>query len=149
MSPISAAVVACLIAGVAGAGQAALAGVLGRRIGVLQATALLALVGWALITVIAVVTSGGASGIASGVRQPLWVWLLPAALGVIVLTTFTFAPPRIGTFATFALLIAGQLGASVAIDSAGLFGVDRVPVTGTRIVGLVLLAAGAALVLRR
>jgi bacterial/archaeal transporter family-2 protein len=67
----------------------------------------------------------------------------------VIVTALTFAPPRIGTFGTFALVIAGNLAAAVLIDSLGLFGVSRVPITVTRVAGLVLLAGGAALVLRR
>jgi bacterial/archaeal transporter family-2 protein len=67
------------------------------------------------------------------VREPAWLWVLPGVLGAAVLTTFTFSPPRIGTLATFVLLITGQLFASVVIDSAGLFGVERIPLSGTRV----------------
>lgn len=57
--------------------------------------------------------------------------------------------PRIGSFATIGLLIAGQLAAGAVIDALGLFGLARIPVTATRSVGLALLAAGAVLVLKR
>jgi transporter family-2 protein len=61
----------------------------------------------------------------------------------------TFGRPHLGTFGAIALLVGGQLVASVLIDSLGLFGVDRVPFTLARGAGLVLLAAGAILALRR
>jgi transporter family-2 protein len=83
------------------------------------------------------------------VREPWWLWIVPGLAGAVVLTTFTFAPPRIGVFATFALLIAGQLLVGAVIDATGLFGVDRLPLTGIRMAGLALLAAGAILVLKR
>ncbi|MGH2676217.1 MAG: DMT family transporter [Actinomycetota bacterium] len=47
------------------------------------------------------------------------------------------------------MLITGQLAASLLIDSMGLFGMDRVPVSATRLAGLALLLAGGLLVLRR
>lgn len=149
MSPTAFAVLASSCAGVAAAVQASISGIFGRRIGVLPATAFSAVVGTSVIVLLAVVTHRGVAGISAGVRQPAWLWLVPGIMGVIVLTTFTFAPPRIGTLATFALLIAGQLAASVLIDSMGLFGVDRFPMTGTRAAGLVLLVAGTLLVLKR
>jgi transporter family-2 protein len=65
-----------------------------------------------------------------------------------ILFTLTFAPPRIGTFATVALMIAGQLIAGAAIDAFGWLGTERIPVTLTRVAGLVLLTAGAALTLK-
>lgn len=149
MSTTTAAVLACLFAGVAAATQAALAGALGRRVGVLSATALVAMAGTVLILGFALVATRGAEGIAAGVRLPAWRWLVPGVFGAVVLTTFTFAPPRIGVFATFALLIAGQLVASALIDATGLFGVDRVPLGALRIAGLALLLAGALLIPKR
>ncbi|MGH3079108.1 MAG: DMT family transporter [Gaiellaceae bacterium] len=81
-------------------------------------------------------------------RCPKWLWL-GAAIGVIVVGAITVSAPRIGTTATVALLIAGQLGAALAIDRFGWFGIDRVTITWFRVLGVVLLVAGAALTLRR
>jgi transporter family-2 protein len=147
VSPISSATIAALIAGTAVALQATLLGILGRRVGVLAATAIAAMVGAVLILAIALVADR--EGIGAGIRQSIWWWLLVGALGVAVLTVLTYAPPRIGTFGTFALLIGGQLAASVLIDTVGLFGVQRFPLAATRMVGLVLVLAGSVLVLRR
>ena len=47
------------------------------------------------------------------------------------------------------LLIAGQLAAATAIDRFGWFGFDRVALDWPRLLGLALLAAGAALTLWR
>ena len=77
-----------------------------------------------------------------------WVMWLLIGLSVIVLA-IAYAPPRIGTFATVALLIAGQLAAGALIDAFGWLGSPRIPVTFTRATGLLLVAAGAALTLKR
>jgi bacterial/archaeal transporter family-2 protein len=70
-------------------------------------------------------------------------------MGAIVVLSITFAAPRIGTFATIGLLIAGQLAMGVLIDAFGLFGLEQIPVNTARLVGLLLLAGGAVLVLKR
>jgi transporter family-2 protein len=70
-------------------------------------------------------------------------------MGAIVVMSITFTAPRIGTFATIGLLIAGQLAMGVLIDAFGLFGVEKIPVGPARIAGLVLLGAGAVLILDR
>jgi len=57
--------------------------------------------------------------------------------------------PRIGTTATIALLVAGQLVAGTVIDRFGLFGFERIALSGPRVLGIALLAAGAALTLKR
>ena len=149
MSTTTVAVVACLVAGASAAVQASLAGILGRRVGVLEATALTAFVGMMVVLTVTTIGGRGLGGVAAGVREPWWLWIVPGLVGAVVVTTFTFAPPRIGVFATFALLIAGQLLVGVVIDATGLFGVDRFPLSGTRLAGLVLLAVGALLVLKR
>ena len=55
----------------------------------------------------------------------------------------------IGAAATIGLLIAGQLAMGVAIDRYGWFGVEQVALTWPRVLGVVLLAVGAALALHR
>jgi transporter family-2 protein len=149
MSSITAATLVALAAGLAGAVQATALGILGRRTGVMAAAAVVGLIGALVITVMSVVEARGFAGVGGAVRQPAWLWIAGGVLGAVVVTSLTFAPPRIGTFGTFALVIAGNLAAAVLIDSLGLFGVSRVPITVTRLAGLVLLAGGAALVLRR
>ncbi|MGH3035183.1 MAG: DMT family transporter [Gaiellaceae bacterium] len=137
-----------LVAGVAGSIQVAVSGAFGKRIGVLEATAFGSL-GAALVVCTAVlVARGGFGGVFDGLREPPWLWL-NGAMGAIVVTTITFTAPRIGTFATIGLLIAGQLAMGVLIDALGLFGLERIPFGWERAVGLVLLGAGALLVLER
>ena len=147
MSPNALATIAALIAGTAVAVQAAVLGVLGRRTGVLAATTIAAVAGAILILGLALLTVR--EGMTAVLRQPPWWWMVPGALGVAVLGVLAFAQPKIGTFGTFALLIGGQLAASILIDTLGLFGVDRVPMTVARMIGLGLVVAGALLVLRK
>ena len=79
---------------------------------------------------------------------PKWLWL-GALLGTFIVFTITLVSPRIGTTATIALLVAGQLAAGAAIDRFGLFGFERIALGWPRALGIALLAAGAALTLRR
>jgi transporter family-2 protein len=136
-----------LVAGVAGSIQVAVSGALGRRIGVLEATGFGSVVGTLLVLAL-VLAAGRIGGITDAVRQPAWLWM-GGLMGAIVVTTITFTAPRIGTFATIGLLIAGQLAMGVLIDYFGLFGLDKIPLSAARIVGLALLAGGAVLVLKR
>jgi transporter family-2 protein len=148
---VSASGVAILVslgAGIAGGVQVAIAGAFGRRIGVLEATSFAAVVGALAVLAATVVVRQGVGGVAEGFRVPPWLWL-GGVMGAIVITTISYAPQRIGTFATIGLLIAGQLAAGAVIDALGLFGLEKIPLTLHRIVGLVLLAVGALLVLRR
>lgn len=147
MSATTTAIAMSFVAGVAGALQASLSGTLGERVGVVEAAAFGALLAGILIAILAIATGRG-GGIGQALRQPAWLWLT-GVMGAIVVLTITFAPPRIGTFATIALLIAGQLIAGALVDAFGWLGSERIPLTLTRAAGLVMLAAGAVLTLRR
>jgi transporter family-2 protein len=134
-------------AGLAAAAQASIAGLLGRRIGTVQAAAITGLVGTGIIVTLVLVLGRG-GGVLEAVHQPPWVWLT-GVFGAVIVLAIAYAPPRIGTFATLALLIAGQLLAGALIDAFGVLGSPRIPVTMARIAGLVLVASGAGLTLRR
>jgi bacterial/archaeal transporter family-2 protein len=137
-----------LVAGLAGSVQVAVSGAFGRRIGVLEATAFGAIVAALIVSGLVLAARQGFGGVVAGLREPPWLWL-NGLMGAIVVTTITYTAPRIGTFATIGLLIAGQLAMGVVIDALGLFGLERIPVSWERAVGLVLLAGGALLVLNR
>ena len=70
-------------------------------------------------------------------------------MGLLIVLTITFSGSRIGVVSTVAILIAGQLAMGVVIDRLGLFGVERLGLAWPRVLGIALLAVGAALTLRR
>jgi transporter family-2 protein len=76
------------------------------------------------------------------------MWL-GGLMGLTVVFSITFAQPRIGATATIGILIAGQLLMGAVIDRFGLFGVDQIALGWPRLLGIGLLAAGAALSLSR
>jgi bacterial/archaeal transporter family-2 protein len=61
----------------------------------------------------------------------------------------TVGPPRIGVAATIGIVIAGNLVMAALIDRYGLFGQDVIPIDRWRLLGLLLLATGSALLLSR
>lgn len=91
---------------------------------------------------------GRDGGLLSGIHQPPWLWLI-GPLGAAIVVVLAYPPPLIGTFATIALMIAGQLVAGALIDAFGLLGSPRIPLTASRAAGLMLVAAGAAFTLNR
>jgi transporter family-2 protein len=141
------AIVFSLIAGLSGAAQASIAGALGRRVGTVQAAGFGTAIAAILLVVLALALGRG-GGLLAAIHEPPWLWLT-GVLGATIVLAIAFAPPLIGTFATVALLIAGQLVAGVLIDAYGLLGSPRLPFTSTRAAGLILVAAGAALTLKR
>jgi transporter family-2 protein len=135
-------------AGLAGAVQVALMSRLGERIGVLEALAFSTAVTAALAFVILVLAHHSVRGFERAVHQPWWM-LLGGVMGLIIVLSITYAGPRIGVAATVGILIAGQLVMGAAIDRWGLFGSEKIALHWPRVLGIVLLAAGAALSLRK
>jgi transporter family-2 protein len=141
------AVAFALVAGVAGSIQVVVNATLGRRIGVVDAAAFGAVVAM-LVLVTATVFVRSGDGVAAAFKEPPWLWL-GGVMGALIVTAIAYSPPRIGTFATIGIIVAGQLVMGALIDAFGLFGVERIPLDPARVTGLVLLAAGALLVLKR
>ena len=137
-----------LAAGVFGAAQVAVMGKLGERIGSLEAVMVAAIVTGLIVLPALLIARGGIGGLGETLSQPWWM-LTGVALGAFIVLSITVAGPRLGTTAVVGLLIAGQLAAATAIDRFGWLGFDRVALDWPRILGIALLAAGAALTLRR
>jgi bacterial/archaeal transporter family-2 protein len=135
-------------AGLGGAVQIAVQGRLGDRVGSIEALACAAIVSAICATAVLLVARGGLGRVGAGFAGPKWQ-LLGGVMSAVIVLSITVAGPRIGTVATTAMLIAGQFILATAIDRYGLFGVERVAVTWTRLVGLGLLTVGAVLTLRR
>jgi bacterial/archaeal transporter family-2 protein len=137
-----------LVAGVAGTVQIAVMGRLGDRIGIFPALAFAATVAAGISVVALLGARRSLAGFGDAVHQPAWLWL-GGLMGAFVVLTITFAGPRIGTTATVAVFLVGQFAAAAIVDRYGLFGLDRIPVSWSRVLGLALLAVGAAFTLRR
>ncbi len=135
-------------AGLAGSIQVAVMSALGKRIGVVEALGFSAVLTAVLAVVVLLLFRGSLGGFARAVHQPWWM-LLGGVMGLVIVFTVTYAGPRIGVAATVGILIAGQLVAGAAIDRWGLLGSPRIPLHWPRLLGLALLAAGAALSLRK
>jgi len=140
------AVVLAVAGGIAGAIQAALMGKFGERVGTLEAfaTLLTALISATLL----LVARQSLAGYAAAARQPPWLWSA-AAMGAIIILGITFAAPRIGTTATIGIITAGNLAVAAVVDRLGLFGLEKIPLRWERVLGIALLAAGAAFTLKR
>jgi bacterial/archaeal transporter family-2 protein len=135
-------------AGLAGSVQVALMSRLGERIGVVEALGFSAALTALLAFVLLLVARRSANAYADAFRQPWWM-LLGGVCGLLIVFTVTYAGPRIGVAATVGILIAGQLAAGAAIDKWGLFRSEKIPLHWPRLLGIGLLAVGAALSLRK
>jgi transporter family-2 protein len=145
----AAAATLALVAGFAGSIQVAVMGRFGERIGSFEAIAANLAFSTLAATTLLLVLRGGFGGLGDAVRSPWWYWVGGGGMGALVVFSITVCAPRIGATATIGILIAGQLAMGVVIDRFGLFGVDQVELAWPRILGVLLLAIGAALALYR
>lgn len=76
---------------------------------------------------------------------PWWAWI-GGLLGALFVTTSILAVPRVGTVATFGAIICGQFIGAVLIDTRGWLGVEPIPLTLSRVLGVGLLIAGVILI---
>jgi transporter family-2 protein len=144
----SLAVALAVLAGLAGSVQVAVMGRFGGRIGVFEALSFSTAIQLIFSVLILLAARGGLGGLPEAFKTPAWMWI-GGLMGLTVVTSITFAQPRIGATATIGILIAGQILMGAIIDRFGLFGVDQIAISPVRALGIGLLGIGAALSLVR
>jgi transporter family-2 protein len=134
-----------LAAGIASSVQAVVNAEVGRRTDPLTAATASFAVGLAVLLVI---------GAVSGRLQLVEATQLPPHLltgglfGVLIVTGFATVVPVLGVTEATLIYILGSLAAALAIDAFGLLGAPQIPVTLTRIAGIVLAVVGFLLARR-
>jgi len=139
-------VILVVIAGIGQPMQAAMNARLRESAGSPALTALLSFAVGALVLALLTLSGALGRGTLTGLgRAPWWAWLggLSGAFSVI---TALIALPRAGAAVVIAAALLGQTIASLAIDHYGWLGAPRVPVNAWRVLGVILLFAGALLV---
>lgn len=76
---------------------------------------------------------------------PWWVWI-GGALGAFYVAASIVSGPKLGAAQLIALVVAGQALVSLFIDQFGLVGFEQKNISVGRLVGMVLVGAGVALV---
>jgi transporter family-2 protein len=148
MSSTGVAALLALAAGFGGAVQIAVQGRLGDRVGSIEALATASLIGGLVALGVLLVARRSVAGLGDALAAPKWM-LLGGVMSALIILAITVAGPRIGIVATTAVLIAAQFSLATVIDRYGWFGIERIGVSWTRVLGIALLFAGAALTLRR
>lgn len=78
---------------------------------------------------------------------PAYAWL-GGLYGAVFVGVAAYAAPRIGLASLITIGIAGQVAMALLIDHFGALGLDRTPVTPSRMAGALLVLAGVVLVRR-
>lgn len=101
---------------------------------------------WVLVAAI-LLLSGNFTSIPFAVvtKEPLWIWSGGFCGGVLVFICMVCLP-KLGSIETMVMLVLGQIGAGMLIDGLGLFGMFRIPITISRVIGGLLVLAGTVAV---
>jgi transporter family-2 protein len=141
------AVLATVVAGGLVALQAPINSTLGKAVGNFAAASVSFGIGFAVLVTITLVAGGGFGDLGK-IGDLNWYYLLGGLLGAAYVTTVLISVRTLGAGGVTAATIAGQLTMSVLVDRAGILGLEQRGLTAQRLLGLVLLAAGAFLILR-
>jgi transporter family-2 protein len=75
---------------------------------------------------------------------PKWAWF-GGVFAAYYLMASLIAIPKLGAASVFSLVIAGQMVASLILDSTGAFGVSQIPLSASRVLGTALMLIGVIL----
>ena len=138
-----------LFAAAAGAGVAVQAAVNARLRFLLGAPVWAAiaqfLVGLTVLGVVALATRQEPPATAGLGRAPWWIWT-GGIFGATYILMSVIVTPRVGAALMLASTIVGQLGAALMVDHFGWFGATVIPISLTRVLGVMLLALGVILI---
>lgn len=129
--------------------QAAANAEISRQLGSTNYAALmLFVVGLVFVAIAAVFSRAALPALSNFAQAPLWSYAGGLIVGFYVLTV-TFLAPRLGIGTTILTIVAGQIISAVLIDSFGLLQTVRIPLSGQKILGVVLMIIGVYLSKRR
>lgn len=134
-----------LAAGVASSVQAVVNSEVGRRTDPITAATISFAVGLAVLLVVGAVS--GRLQLTEATQLPPLL-LTGGLFGVLIVTGFATVVPVLGVTESTLIYILGSLAAALAIDAFGLLGAPQIPVTLTRIAGIVLAVIGFLLARR-
>jgi bacterial/archaeal transporter family-2 protein len=127
--------------------QAPLNSMLGRSVGGLTATVIAFCVGLAALLAVSVL-AGGLGGVAHAGDAPWWALVGGGLISALYVASIVWTVRALGVGGLTAATIAGQFAVAMAVDHYGWLGVERSPLTLTKLAGLALLAVGTYLIVR-
>jgi transporter family-2 protein len=135
---------ALLIAALAGSAmafQGSLNAALGKVVGLLEATLIVMVIG-TITALVALYPLGLGKGNLEKIAEAPWYQYLGGLLIVLITYAVVVSIPRVGVANATTAIIAAQVTTAALIDHFGLFGLEAIPFSWWKVLGLVLLAAG-------
>ncbi|HAF16791.1 MAG: DMT family transporter [Thermacetogeniaceae bacterium] len=133
------------IAGVSMALQGSFNTALSKVIGLMEANFVVHVIGTA--TLLVMLCLGLGHGNLTRLGDAPWFAYLGGILSIVILYTVMASISKLGVAVATTVIIVGQVSAALIIDHFGLFGLRAIPFTWWKLLGIILLAAGAKLML--
>ncbi len=134
-----------VIAGVSMALQGSFNTALSKVIGLMEANFVVHVIG--SVALLALLVLGLGHGNLGQAGNAPWFAYLGGIFSVIILYTVMASISKLGVAVATTAIIVGQVSTALIIDHFGLFGLKSIPFTWWKLLGVVLLAAGAKLML--
>jgi len=131
-----------IVGGVCVAVEGSLNSLLGHHVGVLKAIIAPFAVGLITVLVAVAVTGSAGSGTGGGWFSAPWYSYLGGVAAAVFVGSIIYVAPKVGVAAAFSAVLVGQFVASLILDATGVFAASSIPITGSRIIGLLLVVAG-------
>ncbi|UNC90714.1 DMT family transporter [Candidatus Contubernalis alkaliaceticus] len=142
-------IIAMLIAvlsGVSMAVQGALNTVMGKFIGVLETTFIVHIVG-TLVVFLGLFVFKLGSGSFENLNRAPWYAFIGGVFGVIIVYSVVYSISNLGVAIATTVIITGQIITAVLIDHFGLFGLDKICFSWTKVLGILFLSLGVKFML--
>ncbi len=140
------AMIIAIISGTSMAVQGALNTVLGKFVGVLETTFIVHIVG-TLVAVLGLFVFKLGTGSFENINRAPWYAYIGGIFGVIIVYSVIFSISNLGVAIATTIIITGQIVAAVIIDHFGLFGLDKICFSWTKVIGIVFLSLGVKFML--
>jgi transporter family-2 protein len=132
-------------AGVAMAVQGSMNSAVSKAVGLSEATFIVHIT--ATLTMAIILILGLGRGNWSNFSQLPWYYYLGGIIGVIITYGVVMSIPKLGAAVATTAIIVGQVLTACLVDHLGLFGLEKIPFTWLKFLGLVFLSVGAKLLL--
>ena len=110
-----------------------------EKIGVLETTVVVHLMGLVFALILATIFGSGSYKSLGEVNK---LFLFAGPLGVMIIFCVTMGVSSLGASFAIVLMVMAQLSFATIIDTFGLFGIDRIPFNLTKGIGLIVMIIG-------
>jgi len=137
------------LSGIAMAVQGSINAALGKVVGLWESTFIVHSTGFLLVSVLFFVFRAGQENQILSLFQAPWYSYMGGILGVFIIYTVVLSIPQIGVAPATTAIILGQIFTAGLVDHFGLFGMNKIPFNLYHVLGGLMMAGGAWLLLRR